>query len=178
MIQLMRNNCQVYLRLSVLALALHQAVGQLDYLDYDETDIVGKVQNIVDHKLEEEDDKVARTLIGVFPFSEDHKSHDHDHDEHHHHDEHNDDEHHHDEHHHDEHHHDDEHHGDQEHQALGTSGDDITKAAGLLNEINNNGVADNSGKVCLDKVSVIIKVSFKFSNIYSHEFTFYQGDVC
>ena len=66
----MRNNCQVYLRLAVLALALHQAVGQLDYLDYDETDIVGKVQNIVDHRLEEEDDKVARTLIGVFPFSE------------------------------------------------------------------------------------------------------------
>ena len=44
----MRNNCQVYLRLSVLALALHQAVGQLDYLYYDETHIVGKVSNIVE----------------------------------------------------------------------------------------------------------------------------------
>ena len=140
----MRNNCQVYLRLAVLALALHQAVGQLDNLDYDETDIVGKVQNIVDHKLEEEDDKVARTLIGVFPFSEEHKSHDHDHDEHHHHHEH----------HNDEHHHHDEHHGDHEHQDLRASEDGITKAAGFLNEINSNGVADNSGKVCIDKVSV------------------------
>ena len=133
----MINNCQVSLLVAVIALLLHQAAG-LDYLDYDETEIVGKVQDIVDQRLgEEEKDKVARTLIGVFPFSENHKSHDHHHDEHHHHVEH------------DEHH---EHHGDQGHQDLRASEDHITKAAGFLTEINTNGVADNSGKVCIDKV--------------------------
>ena len=128
----MINNCQAYLLLvAVIALLLHQAAG-LDNLDYDETEIVGKVQNIVEQKLgEEEEDKVARTLIGVFPFSENHKSHDHHHDEHHHHED---------------------HHGDHGHQDLRASEDHITKAAGFLTEINSNGVAENSGKVCIDKV--------------------------
>ena len=73
----MINNCQASLLVAVIALLLHRAAG-LDYLDYDETEIVGKVQDIVDQKLgEEEEEKVARTLIGVFPFSENHNSHDH-----------------------------------------------------------------------------------------------------
>ena len=133
----MKNNCQGLLLVAVTALLmLHQALA-LDYLDYDETEIVGKVQDIVEQKLE--DDKVARTLIGVFPFSEDHKSHDHHHEEHHH-DEHN------------------PHHG--EHPDLRTSEDQITKAAGFLNQISTNGVADNSGKVCIDKVNLLMLFRF------------------
>ena len=138
----MKNNCQGLLLVAVTALLmLHQALA-LDYLDYDETEIVGKVQDIVEQKLE--DDKVARTLIGVFPFSEDHKSHDH-HDE---------------EHHHDEHHHHEEHHGDHDHHDVRTSEDQITKAAGFLNQISTNGVADNSGKVCIDKVNLLMLFRF------------------
>ena len=130
----MINNCQGSSLVAVIALLLHKSAG-LDYLDYDETEIVEKVQDIVEQKLgEAEEDKVARTLIGVFPFSENHKSHDQHHDEHH------------------EHHHHEDHHGDHSHQDLRASEDHITKAAGFLTEINTNGVADNSGKVCIDKV--------------------------